>query len=466
MSAPDLHDAVRAILGADGDDDPGALAAAELLAEEACRKDEARRGRALRTLFCEVVEPLNDSFRSTDRDRYARYFGRVVWRVVADDDELAPALAAHGIRSEADLLARHRRVRTDRCRGAAKPRTLAVLSRVTLGADVLLTAPLCAHLRRAWPDARIVLIGDPKLEGLIGGTPGLEILPLRYARRGDLRERLRAWLDLREAVAGLEPDLVVAPDSRFDQLGMLPLLDEDRYLLWENCQVEGEEPRGLLDLLEDWCRRRLPLPEKAPVELPRCAFDAATAALRDGLRDAFGDRPLAAIKLDHGGNPAKALPRDAEVAVLRGLRERGWRILLDRGFGDAELAASDELLAACGYPARDLAEDGILGEMVADLAPGSCAEDEVLRFHGSIAGWAAACSGCGLAFSYDSVGHHLAAACGVPLVSAFTGHRDPVFPIAWHPRGEGPVTQVVIPTDEKNDPRHLERLLAALPEAG
>jgi ADP-heptose:LPS heptosyltransferase len=210
---------------------------------------------------------------------------------------------------------------------------------------------------------------------------------------------------------------------------------------------------------------RLGLPA-SPRVLPRLAFDAPTAAAAARLAAAFGTAPLVAVKLDHGGNPAKALPRAAEVRILRTLRDRGWRILLDRGFGPVELASSDALLADAGWTAVDVDDSGKgLGLPVADLAAGALAEAGVVRFHGSIGGWAAALAACRLAISYDSVGHHLAAALGVPLVTAFTGHPDERFLAAWHPQGAGPVALVAIPTAAKEDPAQWERVLRALPPA-
>ncbi|MBA3708072.1 MAG: hypothetical protein H0W83_04515, partial [Planctomycetes bacterium] len=65
--------------------------------------------------------------------------------------------------------------------------------------------------------------------------------------------------------------------------------------------------------------------------------------------------------------------------------------------------------------------------------------------------------------SYDSVGHHLAAALGVPVVVAFTGYSDPVFPIAWQPRGPGPIDVVAIPTADKDRSEQWQRVCERLP---
>ena len=182
------------------------------------------------------------------------------------------------------------------------------------------------------------------------------------------------------------------------------------------------------------------------------------------MRAVFGPAPLAAVKLDHGGNPAKALPKAAEVLILRRLRELGWRILLDRGFGTDELANSDALLAELGWTAVDIDDSGKgLGRAIGELTAGSLADAPLIRFHGSISGWAAALATCGHALSYDSVGHHLAGALGVAVTVAFTGHSDPAFPVAWQPRGRGSVHVVEIPTLAKQHPQAWRAVLDALP---
>ena len=446
--------------------DPTALHHADALADAADHADEVQRGAGLTALFAGVVEPLNDSFRPAGRDAYATIFGHIVWRVCARDPALAAALAGFGITDSAALMARYQAARRAVAVVPAEVRRVVLLSRVTIGADVLLTTVALQRLHQRYPQAELVVLGDGKLTGLIGGLPGVRVRPLAYGRRGPLRERLSAWLTVLEAVRAEAPDLVVAPDSRLDQLGILPVTTEpDRYLLWENTLPEDRPAESLAASLDRWLVARLGL-SAGPRVLPCLAFDGPTAAVADRLKAAFGPAPLVAVKLDHGGNPAKALPRAAEVQILAALRQRGWRILLDRGFGPAELASSDALLAEAGWTAVDLDDSGKgLGQAVADLAPGTLAAAPVIRVHGSIGGWAAALAACRLAISYDSVGHHLAAALGVPLVTAFTGHPDERFLAAWHPQGASPVTLVAIATAAKDDPAQWQRVIAALPSA-
>jgi ADP-heptose:LPS heptosyltransferase len=412
------------------------------------------------------VEPLNDGFTPAGRAAYARFFGRIVWRTASRAPMLRTALAEVGIHDEGGLIARHAMVRAGTPLPVAlAPRRVLVLSRVTIGADILLTSVALGRLHQRFPQAELVLLGDGKLQGLFGGLPRVRVRPLSYARRGPLRERLASWLGLLEAVRAEAPELVVAPDSRLDQLGLLPVCAPERYLLWENLQAEGIPARSLAALYDGWLATRLGLPPE-PAGLPRVALDANAEVLCTRLVAAFGPGPLAAVKLDHGGNPAKALPRAAEVALLRRLRELGWRILIDRGFGIDELANSDALLTELGWTPVDLDDSGKgLGLAAGSLTPGQLAAAPLLRFHGSIAGWAAALACCGHAVSYDSVGHHLAAALGVPVTVAFTGHADPAFAVAWQPRGRAAVRVVEIPTAAKEAPGAWSAVLAAIPAA-
>jgi ADP-heptose:LPS heptosyltransferase len=439
------------------------LQAADAIADAADSDDETIRGAGLGALFAGLVEPLNDGFTPAGRAAYARFFGRIVWRVATRTPTLLNALSNAGITTESALLARHARLRAGAATAPTDAKRVVVLSRVTIGADILLASVALQRLHQRYPQAELVLLGDGKLQGLFGGLPNVRVRPISYARRGPLRERLASWLTVVAAVAEEHADLVLAPDSRLDQLGLLPVGDDARYLLWENLQGEGVAPQSLALLLDGWLARVLNLPAQ-PTVAPRVALDAPATAVRQRLAAAFGPAPLAAVKLDHGGNPAKALPRAAEVALLRRLRELGWRILLDRGFGADELASSDALLAELGWTALDIDDSGKgLGRVVNELTAGSLADAPVIRFHGSISGWAAALACCGHAVSYDSVGHHLAGALAVPVTVAFTGHSDPAFPIAWQPRGRAPVRVVEVPTVAKNQPEQWAPVLAALP---
>lgn len=440
--------------------DPAVLAAADLLAAAADDRDEQRRDCGLRALFGGVIEALNDRLDSAARRLSDRVMLRVLWRCCRADLRLAGVLDEISVRNEAQLWERRQQLDHP----APLPdgsRRVAVLSRVTVGADIALTSIALRHLHAACPGAQVVLVGDQRLAGLFAGWDWLELRPLAYPRRGPLGERLLGWLALRRILS--DCDLVLGPDSRLDQLGLLPCCPVSQYRLWASTQPDQAAPQPLSQLLDAWCARQFGSPAGL---LPALALDQQATARRHSLAAAFGPAPICAVKLDHGGTPNKALPRAAELAILRRLRERGWRILLDRGFGETELAASDALLAELGWQAVELDDSGQdLGQEPLQLQAGALATVPVLRFHGSIAGWAAALANCQLALAYDSVGHHLAAALGVPLISIFTGHPSPAFVTAWSPQGPGPRQLLTLTKEQREDPAAWQTILESLPAA-
>ncbi|HEX3132674.1 MAG TPA: hypothetical protein VHX44_03715 [Planctomycetota bacterium] len=159
------------------------LQAADAIADAADSDDEAIRGAGLGALFGGLVEPLNDGFTPAGRAAYARFFGRIVWRVASRTPILLTALASAGITNEAALLARHARIRAGTATPPREARRIVVLSRVTIGADILLSSVVLQRLHQRYPQAELVLLGDGKLQGLFGGLPNVRVRPISYARR-------------------------------------------------------------------------------------------------------------------------------------------------------------------------------------------------------------------------------------------------------------------------------------------
>lgn len=433
--------------------------AADYIAMACNSEDEIEQRSAIKTLFAGLVEVWNDSFSMRGRNAYACIFGHIVWQACSADCELKKGLRRFGIKSEADLLERHHRVRKN---GYFDPpdqaRCIVVLSRVTIGADILLTNVLLQRLQQKYPDTRIVVMGDKKLGGLFGGMRNVEIKNIDYSRRGTLSTRLRSWLTLCDCITHIDPDFVVAPDSRLDQLGILPVIRDEQYALWENLQTR-DKTESLSVLVDEWACERFDLDTQTAC-YPRLAFDQPTRDIADQMQNVIQERPFIAVKLDYGGNEDKAVSRDWEVEILRSMIDRGWGILIDRGFGEDELKNSDAIMRGIGRTPFDIsAGDKERGTLIKHLKASDIDDQAIVRFYGSIAAWAACANACQLAFSYDSVGHHLAAALNIPVVIAFTGYKDDNFPSAWEPRGEAAVNMVCIPKSRKNSRSYLDKIL-------
>ncbi|HXA49375.1 MAG TPA: glycosyltransferase family 9 protein [Candidatus Acidoferrum sp.] len=319
-----------------------------------------------RALFGVLVEGLADRFDPALCDIYASLFSQAL--------------------PGADL-ARYERVRLPRP-VRCDPRRVYVLSRITLGADIAVTSVLMDAAKRRFPNASIVFVGPRKNYELFAADPRVMHAPLEY-RKGTLHDRLAAAHEL----AGIVDDLVLDPDSRLTQLGLLPVGDEQRYHLFESRRYGSESRDALPQLAAQWAATTLGVTDARPYIAVR--------------REAVILPPeYVAVSLGVGENPAKRLadPFEPELLKLLGARHP---LVIDRGAGGEERARVERAVAAAG------------------VSP--------TYWDGSFAGFASIVSGARLYVGYDSAGQHAAAASGVPLITIFAGWAAPRMFDRWRP---------------------------------
>lgn len=346
-------------------------------------------------LFRTVIERLADLFEPRLCLVYARLFSGIMERAL-------PAFDAH------KLFERYLRVRVPRVFNGNDPKRVYVLSRVTLGADIAVTGVLLEAVRTRFPGARVFLAGGAKSAELF---PGIEHLALEYPRGGSLAQRLGAYHALREQLS-TGGALVIDPDSRLTQLGLLPVCDEQDYLFFESRGYGGDGDENLGTLARRWCREVFGV-QVSGVALapPRVAIDVPENS--------------AAVSLGVGDNAAKHLDADFEAGLLGALAGRFDAIVIDRGLGADEGSRVDRAMAASG------------------VAP-----ERFVVWNGSFAGFVSLLSRCRFYAGYDSAGQHAAAARGVPLVAIFAGYANQRMLERWTP--DGP-SVTVIAVDEYHD---------------
>ena len=219
---------------------------AELAASETTEVAELATG----AFFTSLVERLADSFDAAAVTLYNRVFAQVIQHCRASERgrALDRALASFNLESETDLIARaeslRHRTTPDSLRDSkSSVRRVIVLSRVTLGADVAITSVIIERMKREFPNAEIVLVGGRKATELFGGDSRLSFKEIGYCRAGTTIERLLSWLDLldviRELTDGLERGefLIVDPDTRLTQLGLLPLAHEKPIIFFSKPRI-------------------------------------------------------------------------------------------------------------------------------------------------------------------------------------------------------------------------------------
>ncbi len=345
-------------------------------------------------LFSVLVEGLADRFEPALCDAYAHLFSSAIARTAGDVDAAA-------------LETRYQRVRRVRL-VTVEPQRVFVLSRVTLGADVAVTSVLMDAAKRRFPRARIVFIGPQKNYELFAGDPRLQRAPVEY-QRGSLRSRLAVWSELR-ALCGVADTLVLDPDSRLTQLGLLPICPDERYHLFESRAYGAPRSRGregaVVGSTAESCTSSQSLPELAAawaretlgVEGARPYFAlAAPAPARAGIT----------VSLGVGENPAKRLPDPFEEKLVALLAATGLPLTIDKGAGGEEAARVENACRRSGIQAT--------------------------FWQGSFAGFAALIAASRLYVGYDSAGQHIAAAAAIPLISIFAGFPAPRMLYRWRP---------------------------------
>lgn len=367
--------------------------AAELLRrcieDGAWPQELAREVFASREFFSVVVERLGDLFEPRLVDVYARLFSEAAASV---DPSLSPA----------ELLARYERVRRTRRCTLDEPANVYVLSRITLGADVVVTSTLMSAVMRRFPSAHIWFVGPRKNYDLFAGVKRIERLAMDYPRGGTLAERLDAWRQLAAFFSNAD-GIVVDPDSRLTQLGLLPVCDDERYFFFESRAYGGDGDETLAALAGHWCAETFGVEGARPFVAP---------VLLSG-------RYAAAISLGVGENPEKRIADPFERELLEWLAPRD--VIVDKGAGGEESARVER--AAAGL-------------------------DHVSFWQGAYAPFASLITQSRMYIGYDSAGQHVAAAAGVPLISVFAGYVSERMFQRWKPSGPGRIEVVQVAPGE------------------
>ena len=350
-------------------------------------------------LFRIVVERLGDLFEPRLCRVYADLFADVIARRIP---ELHPE----------HLVARYERIRHPRLLDR-EPASVFVLSRVTLGADVAITSVLLDAAKKRFPNAQICFAGPHKSWELFAADPRLRHLPIAYGRSGTLDDRLSIWPQLREAVC--QPNsIVVDPDSRLTQLGLLPICPEEDYYFFESRAYGGDGGESLSALARRWTAETFGVADSQPY-------------INTGLDVA---KYTTTVSLGVGENPDKRIADPFEEDLLKQLPRP---ILIDKGAGGEEAQRVERAVSRAG--------------------------DGITMWEGSFAGFAAHIQNSKLYVGYDSAGGHVAAACGVPLLSIFAGFASERMFHRWRPSGPGPIEVI------RADVGHVDSLRAACQSA-
>ncbi len=407
-------------------------------------------------LFGIVVEGLCDDFEELQTEAYNRVMSQVVafCQSIPDGEELADRLRGFGLVSYRDIFNRieNIRARSDEYRKIKPPEKIFLLSRVTIGADVAITSVMIQRLNQLFPDAEVVVIGGKKLHDIFGGNTRIRIKEVNYSRRGDMIERFASWIAVLDAInEEIAKDasgniIVIDPDSRLSQLGVLPVISNQKYLFF-NSRGKDSYPKkmSIAELTNHWVDNVLgksafcyPM-----VWLKKSEIDKASS-FAVSLRRA-GCKKIITINFGVGGNSRKRLAGEFErKLILSLLEEPDTVIILDQGFGEEEHTRSKALItsvAEYGFPAKCVEfhhlEDIHISKGLVGVVAG-------------IGEIAALISQCDEFIGYDSACQHIAASLCIPTYTVFAGSNNPRFIRRWS--ACGPSKSEIIHVDTLTHP--------------
>jgi ADP-heptose:LPS heptosyltransferase len=425
----------------------------EITADE--NREVARAG--VRILFPALIERLNDSFDPAACELYDRIFARVIdfYRRLPQARDFDEALRGFNLMDESDLLARKSAIRDPRVPildpGSSILKVI-LLSRVTIGADVAVTSVIMAKLRALLPRAEFVLLGSAKLRELFGGDPRVRIRENKYERGGDVLSRLRSWVNVVEAVKeeinGLSADefLLIDPDSRLTQLGLLPLLkDERNYLFFESRSYRGAKNTGddnpqshnrqsIGQLTSCWANEVFGVTEETfpYVALP-AEYRNFGRLVIDKLRHAGASR-VTVVSFGVGGNQNKRVSEEFEIETVNRLIKDS-TLVLDKGATGEEREQIDRVVAALRASGRAVIE--IDEGARANAISFEKVEADAVTWDGSLGAFAGLIAAGDRYVGYDSAGQHIAAALRIPTLTVFVNTISPTFAERWRPFGPG-----------------------------
>lgn len=334
---------------------------------------------ANRALFSIIIERLADLFEPTLCDVYSRLFSHVIARALPEYDSR-------------ELLLRYNRVRQPRRFPGGDIHRVFVLSRVTLGADAAVTSVALAMAKARFPNAEVCLVGPEKNAELFAGDVNIRPLPVTYGRSSLLRERLLAAAELKVTVDEVGT-IVIDPDSRLTQLGLMPVCDDARYFFFESRAFGGTANSSLSDLISEWLATAFDTDRFQAYVAPPMQPSVAQISVSLGV----------------GENANKRLSEDFEIAAVKALLKGGHHVIIDRGAGGEEAQRVSAMAEVLGNPERLHLHDGTYASFASHIVQSK------------------------LYVGYDSAGQHVAAAANVPLVSVFAGYACERMFSRWRP---------------------------------
>ncbi|MFQ5559445.1 MAG: glycosyltransferase family 9 protein [Nitrospinota bacterium] len=377
-------------------------------------------------LFSSLVEPLLDSFRFEGRKTYNQIFSKLInlARTHQDGKKIDQLLTKFGLKTGGDMLKRWSSLASSKGPDLhpEKIKKIFILSRVTIGADVAITSIMVEKSKLLFPNARIVLLGSEKIGELFYDTKRVDIQPVRY-KTETFFSRLESWIDLAvKLTSNMDKECIVLdPDSRFTQLGLLPVLPPEvepkRYFFYEST-VKEDPPLSFHASLNAWFDTVF---TKSKENFATISLSLESTKKADAFLKKIGQNTPVIVTANFGvgGNELKRISGDFERKLVSLILKFNVVLLLDKGFGPEESARIKKISDSFSRNPR------------------------LIPFFAGMGMFSALIRKSSLYIGYDSMGQHVAAACSTPEIVIFRGYHSSLFPVRWAPQGRNTVETIL-----------------------
>jgi len=415
--------------------------------------------------FFSIIESLCDDFEELQTLTYNKVMSQTITycRKLPSGKSIEDALNFFGLYSSQDLLDRINKIRTNTiylpCR--KKISKIIILSRVTIGADVAITSVIIQRVTNIFPDAEIVLIGSSKLEEIYGSNPNIKIVKISYSKNKDLLSRLLVWLKVLEIIKSetvlypVENTILIDPDSRLSQLGILPLFPLQNYYFFDSRSDSSlASNKSMSEMTNSWIDKIAGNKSFCyPALWIRKLFQKRAEKFCRNLKTA-GAKKIICVNFGVGNNHRKKISRNFEEKLLLTLlKEQQTVIILDKGFGEKEVADTNLIVNSIkkqGYKVKNfdfkLKQDNETSYPIVNHG--------IIGIQCKIGEIAALISNCDEFVGYDSACQHISAALQTQCITIFAGSNNMRFIRRWSSFGKGKSS--IIHVDTLNDPDSVD----------
>ena len=370
-------------------------------------------------LYQKIIIPLCDDFTSRGVHLTNLILATLILQAARlNSPKCKKALDKAGLYTEKDILARIERVHNNPPPQQKYIKKICLLSRVTIGADINITSIILQRLHHFFPDIPITIIGPNHLPQLFCQS-FISHKRFEYQPNSSNSSHLTQWVELQQLIdhdqAGVTDQefLLIDPDTRLSQLGLLPLAPEQCTHILPS-RVDQALPLSLPEITNQWL----------DALLQETAYKHPLFQLCTLVKPATNTTFTITINFGVGNDANKRISLLFEQELIVALIRKGnTKVILDSGKGQEETEQASAI------------ETFLTDQDIIQNVPNS-----FKRIHDSISTLASHIENSNLFIGYDSCSGHIATACHTPTIICFKGAPNSRFLERWQPQNQSKAT--------------------------